>query len=67
MDRHIDRKTLKLQTTNITLTTTQVQAAIKQSKNNNSTGPDKINIWHLTHTGPIGLTYLINMYCTTYH
>ena len=36
-NRHIDRKTLKLQTTNIALTTIQVEAAIKQRKNNNST------------------------------
>ena len=50
-NRHIDRKTLKLQTTNITLTTTQVQASIKQSKN--STGPDKVNIRHLKHIGPL--------------
>ena len=39
----------KLQGYNITLTTTQVQEAIKQSKNNNSQGPDKLNIRHLTH------------------
>ena len=56
-NRHIDRKTLKLQTTNITLTTTQVQAEIKQCKNTYSTGPDKVNIWHLKHIGPLGLEY----------
>ena len=32
---------------NITLTTSLVQEAIKQSKNNNSQGPDKLNIGHL--------------------
>ena len=34
---------------NITLTTTQVQEAIQQSKTNNSQGPDKLNIRHLKH------------------
>ena len=47
----MDRKTLKLQTTNITLTTTQVHAAIKQRKNNNSIGPDKGNIKHIVRLG----------------
>ena len=48
-NRHREMKTLKLQTTKITLTTTQFQEAIKQSKNNNFTGPDKVNIRHLKH------------------
>ena len=60
-NRYIDMKTLKLQTTNITLTTTQVQT-IKQSKNNNSTGPAKVNIRHFKHIGPLGLAYLTDMY-----
>ena len=34
---------------NITLTTTQVQEAIQQSKNNNSQGSDKLNIGHLKY------------------
>ena len=41
------RATHTIQGNNITLTTTQVQEAIKQSKNINSQGPDKLNIWHL--------------------
>ena len=41
------------------------QVAIKQSKNNNSTGPDKVNIRHLKHIGPLGLAYLTNMYNTS--
>ena len=40
----INRATHKIQGYNITLTTTQVQEAIKPSKNNNSQGPDKLNI-----------------------
>ena len=43
-NRSIDRATH-----NITLTTSHLQEAIKQSKNNNSQGPDKLNIRHLKH------------------
>ena len=39
--------------------------AIKQSKNNNSQGPDKLNIRHLKHIGPLGLAFLTNMFKTT--
>ena len=48
-NRSINRATQKIQGYNITLTTTQVQHAIKQSKNNNSQGPDKGNIRHQKH------------------
>ena len=51
-------------TYNITLTTSQVQEAIKQSKNNNSQGPDKLNIRHLKHIGPLGLAFLTSMFKT---
>ena len=40
-NRHTNRETHNIQGYNITLTTSQVQEAIKQSKNNNSQGPDK--------------------------
>ena len=40
------RKVLSLQPTQINITTEQVLTAIKNSKNNNSTGPDNINIKH---------------------
>ena len=36
-------------------------SAIKQSKNNNSQGPDKLNIRHLKHIGPLGLVFLTSM------
>ena len=49
---------------NITLTTSQVQEAIKQSKNNKSQGPDKLNIRHLKHIGPLGLAFLTSMFKT---
>ena len=49
---------------NITLTTSQVQEIIKQSKNNNSQGFDKLNIRHLKHIGPLGLAFLASMFKT---
>ena len=60
-NRSIDRITHKRQGYKITLTTTHVQEAIKQSKNNNSQGPDKLNIRHLKHIGPLGLAFLTSM------
>ena len=49
---------------NITLTNSHVQEAIKQSKNNNSQVPDKLNIRHLKHIGPLGLAFLTSMFKT---
>ena len=61
---HINRATHNIQGYNITLTTSQVQEAIKQSKNNNSQGPVKLNIRHLKHIGPLGLAFLTSMFKT---
>ena len=63
-NRHINRATHNIQGYNITLTTSQVHEAIKQSKNNNSQGPDKLNIRHLKHIGPLGLAFLTSMFKT---
>ena len=63
-NRHINRATHNIQGYNITLTTSHVQEAIKQSKNNNSEGPDKLNIRHLKHIGPLGLAFLMSMFKT---
>ena len=63
-NRHINRATHNIQGYNITLTTSQVQGAVKQSKNNNSQGPDKLNIRHLKHIGPLGLAFLTSMFKT---
>ena len=60
-NRYTNRETHKIQGYNITLTTTQVQEAIKQSKNINSQGPDKLNIRHLKYIGPLGLAFLTSM------
>ena len=56
-----NRATHKIQGYNITFTTTHVQDAIKQGKNNNSQGPAKLNIRHLKHIGPLGLLFLTSM------
>ena len=50
------------QKTTFILTTSEISAAIRNSKNNNSTGPDGISIRHLKHIGPLGLTYLTNTF-----
>ena len=67
--RHATHKTNRSTTQNIklyniTLTTTQVQEAIKQSKNNNSQGHDKLNCMHLKHISPVGLAFLTSMFKT---
>ena len=59
-NRKITRKVLSLQLTQINITTEQVLAAIKNSKNDNSTGPDNIN--HLKNIGNNGLQYITNIY-----
>ena len=58
----IDKPTYKIHGYNITLTITQVQGAIKQSKNNNSQCPDKLNIMHLKHITPLGFAFLTSMF-----
>ena len=62
--KHVTHKTNrshKIQGYNIALTTIQVQEAIKQSKNNNSQSPDKLNIRHLNHIIPLELAFLTSM------
>ena len=63
-NRHINRVTHTIHGYNITLTTSQVQETIKQSKNSNSQGPDKLNIRHLKHIGPLGLAFFKSMFKT---
>ena len=60
-NRSINRAAHKIQGYNITLTTSQVQEAIKLNKNNNTQGPEKLNIRHLKHIGPLGLAFLTSM------
>ena len=58
---YTNRSTHKIQGYTITLTTTQVQEAMKQSNNNNSQVPDTLNIRHLKHIDPLGLSFLTCM------
>ena len=62
-NRVVDRNISKLNTTYIQLTKAQIQDAIKNSKNNNSIGPD--NIRHLKHLGVLGLNFLTQFYTLT--
>ena len=64
-NRCIDRATQIIQGYSITLTTTQVQEAIKQSKHNSSQDPDKLNIRHQKDIGSLGLAFLTSMLKTT--
>ena len=57
-NRIIDRNTHKLESAHTEITTEQVKQAINSAKNNNSTGPDNINIKHLKHLGPLAIEYL---------
>ena len=61
-NRNIDKQVHKLPKTTFILTTSEISAAIRNSKNNNSTGPDGISIKHLKNIGPLGLTYLTNTF-----
>ena len=63
-NRVIDRQTRNLQSEQIDLTEQQIITAIKNSKTNNSTGPDDINIRHLKHLGPRAISYLTRTYNT---
>ena len=54
-NRKIDKKTKSLKQYYIQITIEQVKEAIRTSKNNNSTGPDNINIKHLKHLGPVAI------------
>ena len=58
----IDKKTKSLKQDYIQITIEQVKEAIRTSKNNNSTGPDNINIKHLKHLGPVAIAYLTQLY-----
>jgi len=62
-NRKTDRKIRKLiNSEKIKITSSQVFEAIKSSRNNNSTGPDNINIKHLKHLGPLAIDYLKDIY-----
>ena len=60
----VKHATHNIQGYNITLTTSQVQEAIKHSENNKSQGPDKLNIRHLKHIGLLGLAFLTSTFKT---
>ena len=61
----INRATHTIQGYSMTITTTQVQDAIQQSKNTNLQGTDELNIRHLKHRGPLGIAILTILLKTT--
>ena len=63
-NRSSDRATQNIQGYNITLTTSQVEEAIKQRKNSNSQGPDKLNIRHIKHICTLGLAFITSLFKT---
>ena len=62
INRHIDHTIKALPTEEIQLITTQVQLAISNTTNNNSTESNGINIRHLKYLGSLAIRYLTNMY-----
>src|SRR6476469_3267172 len=40
----------------------QTTQAIKDTKNNNSTGPNNVNIRHLKHLGPLAINYVTEIF-----
>src|SRR6476469_5394183 len=40
----------------------QTTQAIKDTKNNNSTGPNNVNIRHLKHLGPLAINYITEIF-----
>jgi hypothetical protein len=61
-NRLIDRAIHNLQGDRIALSTNEISHAIKHSKNNNSLGPDNINIRHLKHLGHTAINYLTDIF-----
>jgi hypothetical protein len=63
--RRLIRKINQIETTPMTITIDQTIAAIKATKNNNSTGPDDVSIRHLKHLGPTALKYMTRLFNMT--
>src|SRR5688572_32876226 len=57
-NRKVDKHTKTLSSNPIHITATQGFDAIPKSSNNNSTGPDHINMRHLKHLGPLAISYI---------
>src|SRR6476619_1841822 len=60
--RKVDKQTKKLHCELILISNHQTTQAIKATKNNNSTGPDNVNIRHLKHLGPLVINYLTEIF-----
>jgi hypothetical protein len=60
--RQLNRKIKNLSGDEIKITMDDTITAIAKSTNNNSTGPDKINIKHLKNLGPKAIKYLTKIF-----
>src|SRR5688572_6613830 len=60
-NRKVDRYIKALSSTPIHITANRVLDAISSSFNNNSTGPDQINIRHWKHLEPLAIEYLTDL------
>ena len=61
-NRKVNKQTKKLQCEPILIFNHQTTQAIKDTKNNNSTGPDNLNIRHLKHLGTLAINYLTEIF-----
>jgi hypothetical protein len=61
-NRQTDRKINNLTGDPIDITIDNTMTAIQLTKNNNSTGPDNVNIKHLKHLGPKALDYMTKIF-----
>src|SRR6476469_4840863 len=61
-NRKVTKQTKKLHCEPILISNHQTTQAIKDTKNNNSTGPDNVNIRHLKHFSPLDINYLTEIF-----
>src|SRR6476619_7601670 len=61
-NRKVDKQTKKLHCKPILISNHQTTQAIEDTKNNNSTGPDNVNIRHLKHLGPLAINYFAEIF-----
>src|SRR6476469_7711571 len=61
-NRKINKRTKKLHCKLILISNHQTTQAIKDTKNNDSTRPDNVNIRHLKHPGTLAINYLTEIF-----
>src|SRR6476469_10759407 len=61
-NRKVNKQTKKLHCEPILISNHQATHAIKDTKYNNSTGPDKVNIGHLKHLVTLAINYITEIF-----